>query len=87
MIHLVLPDVQGGVYDFVRTLQVGIGSNIVSLVPLSVDNVRSWKISAGNSVLLQMRGYGFGKPFGRNVGLVDNESGGACSMATPVCGE
>lgn len=61
MIHLVLPDVQGGVYDFTRILQAGIGPNIANLVPHSVDNVSSWKISAGDSVLLQMSGYGFGK--------------------------
>ena len=61
MIHLVMPDVQGGVDDFARILQAEIGPDIVHLVPLSVGNAGEWQIRAGDSVVLQMSGYGFSK--------------------------
>ncbi|MHB8210560.1 MAG: hypothetical protein ACYDDP_04370 [Acidithiobacillus sp.] len=61
MIHFITPDVQGGVYDFARILQAEIGPDIVHLVPLSVGNTGAWQILAGDSVVLQMSGYGFSK--------------------------
>jgi hypothetical protein len=61
MIHLVTPEVQGGVYDFARILQAEIGPDIAHLVPLPKGNTTTWKIRAGDSVVLQMSGYGFSK--------------------------
>ncbi len=61
MIHLIIPDIQGGVQDFASILQVEMGPDMVDLVPLSVSNVTSWKIQPGDSVFLQMSGYGFSK--------------------------
>ena len=61
MIHLVMPDVQGGVHDFACILQAEMGPDIVHLVPLSVGNSGEWLTQAGDSVVLQMSGYGFSK--------------------------
>lgn len=61
MIHLIIPDVQGGVYDFASILQAEMGPDMINLVPLSVSNVTSWMIQSGDSVVLQMSGYGFSK--------------------------
>lgn len=61
MIHLVMPDVQGGVHDFACILQAEMGPDMVHLVPLSVGNAGEWQIQAGDSVVLQMSGYGFSK--------------------------
>ena len=61
MIHLVMPDVQGGVYDFACILQAEIGPDVVNMVPLSVGNAAAWQIGAGDSVVLQMSGFGFSK--------------------------
>jgi len=61
MIHIVIPDMQGGVYDFAHTLQGKIGPNVVKPVPLSARSVRSWRTHAGDSVVLQMSGFGFSK--------------------------
>ena len=61
MIHLVMPDVQGGVHDFARILQADMGPDIVHLVPLSVGNAGEWQTRADDSVVLQMSGYGFSR--------------------------
>ena len=61
MIHLVISGRQGGVHDFAHILQAEMRPDIVHLVPLSVGNAGEWQIRAGDSVVLQMSGYGFSK--------------------------
>lgn len=61
MIHFVIPDMQGGVYDFARILRSEMGPDMINLVPLSVNNAKAWEIQSGDSVVLQMSGYGFSR--------------------------
>jgi hypothetical protein len=61
MIHLVIPDVQGGVCDFARILRSEMGPDMINLVPLSVSKVTAWEMQSGDSVVLQMSGYGFSR--------------------------
>jgi len=62
MIHLVVPPRQsGGVYDFACKLQEFIGQDAVRLVHLSRENATDWKVGSGDSVILQLSGYGFNK--------------------------
>ncbi|MBU2858407.1 hypothetical protein HF289_16620 [Acidithiobacillus ferrooxidans] len=61
MIHFAVPDKQGGVCDFSRILQSEMGTDMVNVVPLSVSNATAWEIQSGDSVVLQMSGYGFSK--------------------------
>lgn len=62
MMHLVVPPKQsGGVYDFACKLQEAIGQDAVRMVHLSRENAADWKVSPGDSVVLQLSGYGFAK--------------------------
>ena len=60
MINLLLPFHKvGGVYDFSCKLQDKIGHDSLCLVHLTRENAAHWAINAGDTVILQMSGYGF----------------------------
>ncbi len=62
MIQFLVPQKQsGGVYDFSCKLQEAIGQDEVILVHLSKENAADWKVGSGDSVILQMSGYGFAR--------------------------
>jgi hypothetical protein len=62
VIHLVVPPQQtGGVFDFACKLKEAIGQDAVRLVHLSKENAADWKVGPGESVVLQLSGYGFDK--------------------------
>ena len=51
----------GGVYDFTCKLREAIDPDSVRLVHLSKENAVDWKVEPGDSVILQLSGYGFDK--------------------------
>jgi hypothetical protein len=53
------PQRAGGVYDFARKLSNAIGGNSTCLVHLSNENATDWRVEPGDTVILQMSGYGF----------------------------
>jgi len=62
MIHLLVPPQnRGGVYDFARTLQAAIGSDLACLANVSEKNASDWKVGPDDTVLLQYSGYGFAR--------------------------
>ncbi|MBF7730506.1 hypothetical protein [Pseudomonas sp. N040] len=62
MIHFIVPPAtSGGVYDFACKLQGAIGRDQVRLVHLAKEDAASWAVNEGDTVILQMSGYGFQK--------------------------
>ena len=61
MIHLVIPDCQGGVYDYAHVLQGEMGNEITKVFPISRSSAKVWVMQLDDSVVLQMSGYGFSK--------------------------
>lgn len=58
--QLVVPNQQGGVYDFAERLAERSGAE-AAVVPLTQGAALTWKIGAGDSIFLQMSAYGFEK--------------------------
>lgn len=62
MIQLVVPHGQiGGVFDFARKLEDAFGLDHAHLAHLSKENAAGWTVNPGDTVVLQLSGYGFDK--------------------------